>query len=202
MANLDSCVEKQRHYSADKGPYSQGYGLSSGHVWLWELNHKEGRVPRIDAFLTLCDPMDCSTPGFPVLHYLREFVQIQVHWVGDANHLILCCPFFFFVQSFQASQSFPLSWLFASSGQSVEASASVSVLPMNIRGWIPFRLSGLISLQTMRLQESSLASQYKSINSSVPSLFYGPTLTSIHDFWENHNCDYTEFCQQSDDSAF
>ena len=40
------CVEKQRHYSANKSPYNQGYGLPSGHVWLWELDHKEGRVPK------------------------------------------------------------------------------------------------------------------------------------------------------------
>ena len=40
------CVEKQRHYSANKGPYSQGCGLPSGHVWLWELDHKEGRTPK------------------------------------------------------------------------------------------------------------------------------------------------------------
>ena len=39
----------------------------------------------------LCDPMDCRTPGFPVLHYFPEFAHIHVHWVGDANHLILCC---------------------------------------------------------------------------------------------------------------
>ena len=37
---------KQRHSSADKGPYSQGYGLLSGHIWLWELDHKEGRMPK------------------------------------------------------------------------------------------------------------------------------------------------------------
>ena len=37
--------------------------------------------------LTLCDPMDCSTPGFPVLHYLLEFAQTHVHWVGDAIQL-------------------------------------------------------------------------------------------------------------------
>ena len=37
---LKQCVKKQRHYSADKGPYSQGYGLPSGHIWLWELDHK------------------------------------------------------------------------------------------------------------------------------------------------------------------
>ena len=40
------CVEKQRHYSVDKGPYSQGHGLPSGHVWLWELVHKEGWTPK------------------------------------------------------------------------------------------------------------------------------------------------------------
>ena len=40
------CVEKQRHYSANKGPYSQGYGLPSGHLRLWKLYHKEGRMPK------------------------------------------------------------------------------------------------------------------------------------------------------------
>ena len=41
---------------------------------------------------TLCDPMGCSTPGFPVLHYLREFAQTHVHWVGDAiQPSRLCC---------------------------------------------------------------------------------------------------------------
>ena len=45
MTNLQ-CTEKQRHYSADKGLYSQGYGLSSGHVQLWELDCKEGRTPK------------------------------------------------------------------------------------------------------------------------------------------------------------
>ena len=40
------CVEQQRHYSADKGPYSQSYGLPSGHVRLWQLDFKEGRMPK------------------------------------------------------------------------------------------------------------------------------------------------------------
>ena len=44
------------------------------------------------SYPTLLDPMDCSTPGLPVLHHLLEFAQTRVHWVGDAiNHLILCC---------------------------------------------------------------------------------------------------------------
>ena len=42
--------------------------------------------------LTLCDPTDCSMPGFPVFHYLPEFAHTHVHRVGDANHLILCHP--------------------------------------------------------------------------------------------------------------
>ena len=40
------CGEKQKHYSVNKGPYSQGYDIPSGHVWLWELDHKEGRMPK------------------------------------------------------------------------------------------------------------------------------------------------------------
>ena len=39
------CIKKQRHHFADKGPYSQSYGFSSSHVWMWELDHKEGWVP-------------------------------------------------------------------------------------------------------------------------------------------------------------
>ena len=41
---------------------------------------------------TFCDPMDYSIPGFPVLYHLTELDQTHIHWVGDANHLILCCP--------------------------------------------------------------------------------------------------------------
>ena len=42
MTNLDSIIKKQRHYFANKGPPSQGYGFSSSHLWMWELDHKEG----------------------------------------------------------------------------------------------------------------------------------------------------------------
>ena len=63
-----------------------------------------------------------------------------------SNHLILCCPFIFGLQSFPASGSFPMRRLFASGGQSIGASASALVLPMNIQGWFPLGLTGLISL--------------------------------------------------------
>ena len=131
--------------------------------------------------LTLCNSMDCSMPGFPVLPYLLEFVQIYVHWVSDASEWFSCCsvmsdslqlhglqhdrlscpslsprvcsnscplswwcylsisssvaPFSSCPQSFPASGSFSVSQLFTSGGQSIRASASASVLPMNIQDW-------------------------------------------------------------------
>ena len=95
--------------------------------------------------LTLCNPMDCSTPGFPVLHYLLEFTQTRVHWVNDAirpSHS-LSSPF---PSALNLSQhhGIPMSCFFASSGQSIKASASV--LPVNIQGCFPLGLTGLISL--------------------------------------------------------
>ena len=95
----------------------------------------------------LCDPMDCSMPGFPLLHYLPEFAQTHVHWVSDGiqpSHPLL--PPSPLALNLSQHQSFPMSWFFASGGQSIGASASASVLPMNIQGWFPLRLTGLISL--------------------------------------------------------
>ena len=59
--------------------------------------------------LFLCNPMDCSTPGFPVLHYLPGFAQIHVHWVGEAmlsNHLIPHCPLLFLSSIFLSIKVF------------------------------------------------------------------------------------------------
>ena len=96
--------------------------------------------------------MDCSTPGFPVHHQLPELIQTHVHWVSDAIQPISSSviPFSSHCQSFPASGSFPMSQLFASGGQSIGASASASVLPMNIQDWFPLGLTGLISLQFKR----------------------------------------------------
>ena len=85
--------------------------------------------------------------------------------------------FSFCLQSFPASGSFPMSQLFASGGQSIGASASVSVLPMNIKSLFPLGLTGLISLQPKRLSGVFSSTTVQSINSSVLSLLYGPTLT-------------------------
>ena len=105
--------------------------------------------------LTLCNSMDYSTPGFPVLHYLLEFAQTYVHWVSDAiqpSHLLWSAssP----ALNLSQPQSLFLCWLFASGGQSIGASASSSVLPMNIQDWFPLGLTGWISLKSKGLSRA------------------------------------------------
>ena len=106
---------------------------------------------------TLCDPIVCSTPGFLVLHYLPEFAQIHVHYVCDAiQPFIFCRPPSSPALNFSLHGGlFLMSWLFTSGGQSVGASASASVLPVNIQGWFPLGLTGLISLLSKGLFSST-----------------------------------------------
>jgi len=88
---------------------------------------------------TLCDPMNRSTPGLPVHHQLPEFTQTHVHGVGDAiqpSHP-LSSPSPPDPQSLPASESFPMSQLFAWGGQRTGVSASASFLPKKSQGWSP-----------------------------------------------------------------
>ena len=97
--------------------------------------------------LTVCDLMDCSRPDVPVLHYLPECAQTHINcWWCHPTISSSVVPFSTCLQSFPASGSLPMSWLFASGGQSISTSASTSVLPMNIQGWFPLGFTGLISL--------------------------------------------------------
>ena len=96
-------------------------------------------------------------------------------------------PFSSCTQSFPASGSFPMSQLFTSGSQSIGASASV--LPVNIQGWFPLGLTGLISLLSKGLSRVFSTPQFESIKSSALSLIYGPTLTSIYDYWKKHSFD-------------
>ena len=138
--------------------------------------------------------MGYSTPGFPVLHHLQEFAQIHVYWVSDAIEpsypLPPSSPFAFGPS--QHRDLFPVNALFASGGQSVGASSSALVLPVNIQGWFPLGLTGLISCYPRDSQESSPAPHFKGINSSSLSPLYGPTLTCIYDYWKNHSFDYID----------
>ena len=102
---------------------------------------------------TLWDPMNCSTPGLPVHHQLPEFTQTHVHRVGDAiqpSHP-LPSPFPPALKSLPASESFPMSQLFAWGGQSFGVSALASVLPKNTQGWFSLEWTGWIFLQSKEL---------------------------------------------------
>ena len=102
--------------------------------------------------LALRDPMDCSTPGFSVHHQLPELAQ--THPSSRWCHPIISSPVIPFsscLQSFPASGSFAMSQIFTSGGQSIGASASASVLPMNVQDWFPLGFTSLISLQSKGL---------------------------------------------------
>ena len=105
------------------------------------------------SYPTLCDPMDCSTLGSFVLHYVPEFGSnsCPLSWWCHSTISSSIVPFSSCPQSFPASGSFSVSQLFASGGQSIGASVSESVLPINIQGWFLLGLTGLISLQSKGL---------------------------------------------------
>ena len=144
--------------------------------------------------------MYCNTPGFPILHYLLEFAQTHAHWVSDSiqtSHPL--SPPSPLPQS-SASGSFPVSWLFTSGIQSIGA-WTVHSFQRILR--IDFLLDWLVwsPCHARDCLESS-PEQFKSISSSVLSLLYGPNVTTLHDYWENHSFDYMDVCWQSNVSIF
>ena len=136
-------------------------GRATIYSYLWISSAQFSSITQ--SCLTLCDPMDCSTPGLPVHYQLPEFTQTHVHWVGDAiqpYHPLSSSS----LPAFNLSQhqSFQMTQLFASGGQSIGVSASTSVLPMNIQDWFPL---GWISLQSKGLFKSLL--QHHSSKASI-----------------------------------
>ena len=109
--------------------------------------------------LMLCNPMNYSMPGFPVLHYLPELAQTQCplsrwcHPTISSSVIPFSCP-----QSFPASRSFPMSQLFASGGRSIGVSASASVLPMNSE-LLSFRINWFDFLAVQETLKSLLQHQ-------------------------------------------
>ena len=138
--------------------------------------------------LTLCNPMDCSTPGLPVHHQLPEFTQTHVQeLVMPSNHLILCRPLLLLPSIFPSIRVFsnesvlcirwPQDWSF-----------SFSISPSNEHsGLIFFRMDWLDRLAVQGTLKSSPTPQFKSINSLVLSFVYGPLLISIDDYWKNYS---------------
>ena len=136
--------------------------------------------------LTLHNPMDCSTPGFPIPHILPEFTQVHVHWLGGAIQPS-------YPQS-PSSSAFNLSHLrglfqwASSSHQSIGASASASVLPKSIEGRFPLDWLVWSPCSPRDSQESSPAPQFESIDSSAFCLPYCPALTPVHVYREPWLC--------------
>ena len=122
--------------------------------------------------------MDCSMSVFPAIHYLPEIAQTHVHWVCDAVWTISSsiAPCSSCSQSFWASGSFSVSQLFTSGSQSIGASASASVLPMNIQGWFPLGLTAIQKTLKSLLQHHNLKASI--LQHSAVS--YGPTPTSVY----------------------
>ena len=134
-------------------------------------------------------PMDCSTPGFPVLHHLPDVAQTKsIESVMPLKHLILCHPLFlplifpsngFFSNKSAVHIRWPKYW---SINFSISPWHQYSVL-------ISFRIDWFYLLAVQGTLKSSVISQFKRIYSLVFNLIYGPTLTSIPDYCKNHSLD-------------
>ena len=141
--------------------------------------------------LTLCDPMNHSTPGLPVHHQLPEFTQTQVPWVSDAiqpSHP-LASPSPPALNPFQHQSLF--QWVSSSHevAKVLEFQLQHHSLQRNPRA--DLLQNGLVGspCSPRDSQESSPTPQFKSINSLALSFLHSPTLTSIHDHWKNHSLD-------------
>ena len=154
--------------------------------------------------LTICDPMTaaCQAPlSFTISQSLLRFMSLES--VMLSNHLILCCPLLLLPSVFPSIRVFskesalcirwPKWWSF-----------SFSISPFDeYSELISFRIDRFDLLAVPgTFKESSPAPQFKSINSSVLSLLYGPFLTSVHDYWKSRSFDFMDLCLQSDVSAF
>ena len=143
--------------------------------------------------LTLCNwPPGHRMSDFPVHHYLPELAKTLIHWVSDALCFILCHLLLLLPSIFPSIRVF-----------SNELALSIwwtkywgfSISPFDeYSGFISFRIDWFDLFAVQRSLESSLAPQFESISSSALSLLYGPTLTSVHDYWKNHSFDYMDLC--------
>ena len=136
--------------------------------------------------LTLCNPMDCSTPGFPV-HQSRSLLKlVSIELVMPSNCLVLCRPLllpsvFPSIRVFSSESGLHIRW---------PKNWSFSISPSNeYSGSISFRIDCFNLLAVQGTLKNLLHHQFESISFSVLSLLYGPTLTSIHDCWKNQSFD-------------
>ena len=135
----------------------------------------------------------CPSPSLTLLKFMSTELMMP------SNHLILCHPLLLLPSIFQsASGSYPTSQLFTSGGQSIEASASASVLTKNIAlALISFRIDWFDLLAV----QGTLKSLPQHHSSKAPilqcSAFFTVYLTFVHGYWKNHSFYCTDLCQQS-----
>ena len=114
---------------------------------------------------------------------------MSIEAVMPSNHLVLCRPLLLMPSVFPSVRVFSKESVLRINGESIGASASV--LPMNIQGWFPLGLTDLMSLRSKWLSRifSNTTVQKHQFFIKAFKLLYGPTLTSIYDYWKNHSFD-------------
>ena len=112
---------------------------------MWRIGNSVQLLSCVQLFATPW-PAACQA-SLSIISSRSLLKLMSIESVMPPNHLILCHPLLLPIQSFPASGSFPMSWFFASGGQSIGVSASISVLPVNIQDWSPLEWTGWISLQ-------------------------------------------------------
>ena len=139
-------------------------------------------VPKLN--LTICNPMGCAHQAplsSTISHSLFKFMSIEL--VMLSNYLILCHPFLLLPST--TSGYFPMRHLFASCAQSIGASASALVFSMNIQGWFPLGLTGLMSMQSkglLRVFPSTTVQKHQFFGTQL-SLWSNSHM--VHDYWKS-----------------
>ena len=118
------------------------------------------------------------------------------------NHLFLCRPLHLLPSIFPSIRVFSSESVLCIRWPKYWSSASISVLPVNIQDWFPLGLTGLIFLQSKGLSRVFSNTTVRKNQFFALSFLYGPTFTSIHDYWKNYTFDYKDLCQWSNVSAF
>ena len=154
--------------------------------------------------LTLCNPMNCSTPGLRVHHQLQEFTQTHVHWVGDAIQPSHPLPSYSTPAPNPSQHQGCFQWV--NSSHEVARVLEFQLQHQSFQ-WTPrtdLFQDGLVGspFSPRDSQESSPTPQFKSIDFLALSFLHSLTLTSIHDHWKNHSLDQTDLGWQSNVFAF
>ena len=149
----------------------------------------------------LSNPMDCRSPGLPVLHQ-NVLKLMAIESVIQSNHLNFCHPFLLLPSIFPSIRVFS-NWVRCFHQVAKVLELQLQQQPFQSIFRVDFLYDWLVwsPCCPRDSQEFSPGPQFESINYLVLSLLYRPILTSVHDYWKNHSFDYMYLCQQRDFSA-